>query len=149
MLRLIKIFLWTIHVFLYVIRDFIFVNINGKIQFLKDSETSSFEIFDYTHTEIDKIIFNFSIQELINLKWALTIFFSLLFFFLSFALLKIILKDFSKAILYTSTFYLGILVFSGLIYFFFGYSSARELMIIPQSPIASIILFTGVKVFKK
>lgn len=146
---IIQIVLWVIHAFLYVFRNFTFVNINSQIKHLEAEKNSNFELFNYTHSFIEGLTYEMSISELTNLKWALTILFSGLFFLLTILLLRTIFNTWGDAAKLSVLFYGSVLIFGALLYFTAGYSVSRELMIIPQSPIASIILFVGIKIFKK
>lgn len=146
---LIQIFLWITHIILYIFRDFIFVNINYEIGHLQASKGSRFELYNYTHSFIEQFISGMNVVELTNLKWTLTLIFSFLFCLLSILLLKSILNKWGEAFKFSILFYSTIILFGALLYFILGYSVSRELMIIPQSPIASIIIFMAVKIFKK
>ena len=149
MKTLIQIFIWIAHGILYIFRDFTFVNINYEIGHLQASKGSRFELYNYTHSFIEQFISGMNVAELTNLKWILTLVFSVLFCFLTILLLRSILNDWKEAFKLSVLFYTTILVFSALLYLMFGYAVSRELMIIPQSPIASIILFIGLNIFKK
>ena len=149
MKKLFLIILWISHGLLYVFRDFTFVNINYEIKHIEASKGSRFELYNYTHSFIEQFISGMNVTELNNLKWVLTIIFSLLFCTLTILLLRVILKNWKDSIKYSMFFYGTLLVLGALLYFILGYSVSREVMIIPQSPIASIILFMAVKIFKK
>lgn len=144
-----QILIWLLHIPLYVLRDFAFVNINYQVGFLSASKDSKFELYNYTHSYIEPLLSGFSINELYQLKWVLTFVFSGLFALLSLLLLRTLFSTFKEPLKYTALFYGTILIFSALVYFIFGYSTSREIMSLPQSPIASIVLFFAVKIFKK
>lgn len=149
MKKILLLVLWIVHAILYVFRDFTFVNINYEIKFLQASKGSRFELYNYTHSFIEQFVSGMNVSELNQLKWILTFVFSSFFLGLSILLLKLITDNWKKALQFSIMFYGVIFIVSALLYITAGYSVSRELMIIPQSPIASIILFISVKIFKK
>ena len=150
MMRVLSYFgLIVAHIVLYFTRDFIFVNINYQIKYLRLVKESSYTVFNYTHSIMEPILTGYSIEQLLTIKWMLTVICVVLFFALSLVLMMFYLKDKKQAITITSLFYIAFLVLGGLAYLFINYRVSREIMGIPQSPIASLILFTAVKFLKK
>ena len=145
----IQIVLWIAHILLYVFRDFTFVNINSQIGHLQAVEGSRFELFNYTHSFIENFLSEMNVSDLTNLKWGLTILFSITFCLLTIFLLKSLLNNWKNALKLSILFYGVLLILGAILYFTLGYTVSREIMIIPQSPIASIMLFMAVKIFKK
>lgn len=137
------------HIALYFTRDFVFVNINYQIKYLQLIPESSYTVFNYTHSMMEPILTGYSIEQLTTIKWVLTIICVALFFALSLLLMVLYLKDKKQALTITSLFYIAFLILGGLAYLFINYRVSREIMSIPQSPIASLILFTAVKFLKK
>ena len=137
------------HIALYFTRDFIFKNINYQIKYLRLVKTSDYEVFNYTHSYLEPLLTDYSIEQLTTIKWVLTVVCVLLFFALSLLLMVLYLKDKKQALTITSLFYIAFLALGGLAYLLVNYRVSREIMGIPQSPIASLILFTAVKFLKK
>lgn len=137
------------HIALYFTRDFVFVNINYQIKYLRLVKESSYTVFNYTHSYLEPVLSNYSIEQLTTIKWMLTVVCVILFFVLSLLLMILYLKDKKQAITITSLFYAVFLLLGGLAYVLINYRVSREIMSIPQSPIASLILFTAVKFLKK
>lgn len=137
------------HIALYFTRDFVFVNINYQIKYLRLVKESSYTVFNYTHSYLEPVLSNYSIEQLTTIKWMLTVVCVILFFVLSLLLMILYLKDKKQAITITSLFYAVFLLLGGLAYVLINYRVSREIMSIPQSPIASLILFTAVRFLKK
>jgi hypothetical protein len=150
MMRVLSYFsLIVAHIALYFTRDFVFVNINYQIKYLRLIPESSYTVFNYTHSLMEPLLTGYSIEQLTTIKWVLTVICVLLFFALSLLLMLLYLKDKKQAITITALFYGAFLVLGGLAYLLINYRVSREIMSIPQSPIASLILFTAVKFLKK
>jgi hypothetical protein len=150
MMRALSYFALTVaHIALYFTRDFVFVNINYQIKYLSLIPESSYTVFNYTHSIMEPLLTGYSIEQLTTIKWVLTVICVLLFFSLSLLLMLLYLKDKKQAITITSLFYGVFLVLGGLAYLLINYRVSREIMTIPQSPIASLILFTAVRFLKK
>jgi len=94
------------------IRDYLFVNINFQIHYLNYLD------FNYTDSFVEKYVSEYSINELLNIKWMMSFFFILLFASLSYLLIhfqyEIFKKKFQILILY---FFLTILLFGGISFF--------------------------------
>lgn len=66
--------------YLDFIRDYIFKNIGFQIFYLQHLSAEGFSsVENYTDSFLEKYIKNYSIKDLTSLKWASTVFFSILF----------------------------------------------------------------------
>lgn len=147
--KLIYLLLIIAHISLYFTRDFVFKNINYQIKYLQLVKAGRYKVFNYTHSALENSLTNYSVVELTTLKWILTVVCVMLFFSLSFLLMKTFLGNVKEAFQLSALLYVAFLILGGLAYFIFDYRVSREIMGIPQSPIASLILITAVKFLKK
>lgn len=136
------------HIALYFTRDFVFVNINYQIKYLRLIPESSYTVFNYTHSIMEPLLTGYSIEQLTTIKWVLTVVCVILFFALSLLLMLLYLKDKKQSFTITSLFYAAFLLLGGLAYVFINYRVSREIMAIPQSPIASLVLIVAIKFLK-
>ena len=132
------------------LRDTVFKTINAILR-AADLEQ------DYFLPAFISFLQNFEYQTLVNLKWFLTLFFSLLYLILSIIIIKTLFKD-SKYLKITTLTYIGVLLISagfiaaGLIFKNSSekmYEFARYLMGMAQSPIILMILIPTFKLMEK
>lgn len=132
------------------LRDTVFKTINAILR-AADLEQ------DYFLPAFISFLQNFEYQTLVNLKWFLTLFFSLLYLILSIIIIKTLFKD-RKYLKITTLTYIGVLLISagfiaaGLIFKNSSekmYEFARYLMGMAQSPIILMILIPTFKLMEK
>lgn len=135
-------------VLLGFIREFYFLNINAKIDFISGSYPT-----DYAHSHV-AFLNDWSVEKMMNLKWVLTALFALLF--LGFTVL--ILRSWYNTWQYSKYAVIAYGIFfavSGLFYLggrwidpAQGYHFARTFMGFAQSPIPVMILLVAIRLKK-
>ena len=132
-------------------REFIFVNINSRLYSLYYHHN------DYLLPTSLSFLSNFDFDELYYIKYPLTIFCFLTYYFISFFTVKIICKD--EKIAYSVFYiYLILLVLSGvsisLGYFInnqidsYSYTFSRWLMGVAQSPLVAFFMIASKKLYR-
>lgn len=136
--------------FLGFLRESVFKSINALLQAWDAN-------MDYPMPSFLKFIENFDYGTIVNLKWLLTLLFSLLYLLISIITVKVLFLN-PKFIRVTIAAYMGIIALSAL-FIFSGmlfknnvekmYEFARYLMGMAQSPIILMILVPVFKVIEK
>ncbi len=144
------IFLTVSIIFLGYLRDSIFKSINALLRAWDLNQ-------DYYLPRFLSFLENYEYNTLVNIKWLLTLLFSIFYLFFSLLAMKLLFNNrkYFKITLFT---YLGIIILSGLFiiagYLFESssekmYEFARYLMGMAQSPIVLMILIPTFKLSEK
>ena len=131
------------------IREFLFVNINCQLAYL---------YYDYGKSCLDKDLYELSAwtyDELMDLKWHLTILFTVLYLILSVGTINTLFHN-RPYLLWTIAGYLGVMLLSGFLYMggnmigfpHEGYRMARVCMGVLQSPLPLMALIPAFKLAK-
>ena len=137
-------------VFAGYLRDSIFKTINALLRSWDLDQ-------DYYLPPFLSFLENFEYDTLVNLKWLLTLIFSLVYLFISIITIKLLFNN-SKYVKLSIFTYLGIIFISGIFilsgYIFTGisekmYEFARYLMGMAQSPVILMILIPTFKLAEK
>lgn len=108
------------------IRDYLFKNIGFQIYYLQHIGIDGYSTIDnYTDSLLEKLFTNYSISNLVNLKWILTIFFSVFYGILC-ALISYLFYKKKEVILYTSILYVSLFFAAGMIYLMRYFSDSYE-----------------------
>lgn len=131
-------------------RDFLFKTINGLLK------AWDFDV-DYVMPASLNFLENYQYETLLNIKWALTLFFSILYLILALITIRMLFKE-RKYFRITIASYIGITLLSftfiGIGYLFHStsekmYEFARYFMGMAQSPIILMILIPAFKIAEK
>ncbi|MEZ4938718.1 MAG: hypothetical protein R2799_14100 [Crocinitomicaceae bacterium] len=141
-LKVIAIFLVAVLVKLGFYREDFFVEMNKLIGFKENPEVGNWA------SEIVADYYDLTAAELYEVKWKMTIYFSIYFYLLSALILFLFFRE-RKPLLYLLFFYLGIFILSAISYgsgFVTGnkegaYLVARRLMGLLQSPYPFMLIF--------
>jgi hypothetical protein len=123
--RLIKYFLLIIIISSSItfdfFRDYCFININFKLDFLNSLNNGNINAYNYTDSSFEYIFSQFDLNSLVKLKWIMSFCFSLIFYLigLSFALVLFMKKNFTLFVK-TQTFGLASLILLSLIFYLFS-----------------------------
>ena len=131
------------------LREFLFVNINCQLGFL---------YYNYEKSCLDKDLYElatWTYDRLMDLKWYLTILFTVLYLFLTLGTLQAIFNE-KKCLYWTIAGYLGVILLSGFLYMGGnilgfpneGYRMARVCMGVLQSPLPLMVLIPAFKLAK-
>jgi hypothetical protein len=139
--RIVVFCLVVLMILLGAFRDFVFVNINYQLNYLWKEQD-----FSRAHSFFD-FLAGYDYWTIYYWKFALTGIFALLYFVLTWTLIKVIFNNrkFQRyaVILFGSVVAMSLLLFGGGYLFgnaHFGYDLARHFMDVVQSPIAAMIL---------
>ena len=113
-------FLIFFAVFFEYLRDYLFVNTNLQIEYLEYTD-NDLNVSNYTDSLLLKFFKNFEISSLTQLKWIMSLLFSLFFFGLGFFFSKWNF-ELSKHKKFLSSFIIGgcLILFSSLIIYYIG-----------------------------
>ena len=152
----------VIIVFLFILfgldflRDFVFKNLDLQIQYLSHITVGGIStIENYTHSYMEHFLSDYTILQIINLKWGFTFIFTFLFFISGGTFLLIMYNK--KAVYFLLILYLSLFFASTVIYVlkFIGFNPntcyliSMELMHFLQSSLPTLFLFLSYKIYLK
>ena len=123
----------------YFFRDFVFINANSQLKYLKGVKENEYaELYpNYTHSKMADFFGDWPMETIVSFKWYMTIAFTLLFGLLTFIGMK--LTKNSKAANYTIAIYILCFISAYLISLF-AYPVARQIVGFLHSPIPYLLL---------
>ncbi|MBT4774967.1 MAG: hypothetical protein HOL28_03870 [Crocinitomicaceae bacterium] len=127
---------------LYFFRDFVFVNANGYMEYLRLIDGNEFAelVPNYTHSKMVAFFDGWEAPEIINFKWYMTFVFTAGFGIISFAALYTLRKN--KLAFYIIWFYLVSFILAYLLSLF-SYPVARSIIGLLHSPVPLLLMLTA------
>jgi hypothetical protein len=127
---------------LYFFRDFIFVNANGHMEYLRLINNNEFAelVPNYTHSKMIAFFDGWEIPKIINFKWYMTFAFTSIFGLTSFVALYALRKK--KLALYIIGLYTVSFVLAYLLSLF-SYPVARAIIGLLHSPVPLLLMLTA------
>lgn len=124
---------------LYFFRDFVFVNANGHMEHLRVIQNNEYAdlIINYTHSRMIEFFGDWSIEQILNFKWYMTLAFTLTFAIIT--SLGILLIKHRKIALWGLFFY-GISFLLAFLISFFAYPVSRQIIGLLHSPVPFLLL---------
>jgi len=124
---------------LYFFRDFIFVNSNGQIEYLKDIIGNDYadNVPNYTHSRMVRFFGSWNIQTIIDFKWYMTMAFTVVFGIVT--SLGLYITKTKRIAFYSMSIYIICFVVAYLISLI-AYPVGRQIVGLLHSPIPYLIL---------
>ena len=124
---------------LYFLRDFVFVNANGHIEWLRITYENEYanQITNYTHSTMIGFFGDWSISTIVLFKWIMTLVFTIIFGLISWAGMSLLQNR--KVALWGLLFY-AVAFTLALIIYLFAYPVSRQIIGLLHSPVPFMLL---------